>query len=545
MILQHLNTNKIKKTLKFFQVTMTNFKQKVVGIDKPTNQHLGRQWKGERVPIEVVWVTYPDRDNKPIKKEGIAVEGKILGPYAQDSPQLPIGTQAIAQIFPELGTAVLARGKRKPDGSQNLLRIEVLKPYDYAEVDFKGETAILTVDFIPDPKPRSNTQPQDKLMISVVRLNGKILGHLTLESIALLRNLGKLIEGTAINVTLERVNLPKALVVLIDPKTVVNKTKKTLAGEEVLVRSQSRTVETSNGIKLIKSIPINFAVSCVAISPDSQKLAFAYKTSTVEGNIETIGVSELDSLINNGLSSPLAEVNHIVSSLAFSSDGKMLVSRHVNGLSIWNLTTKVEKFIPLYIHDFAITPDSKKLVTAVDEEVLVWDIQTGELLQKFTGNWDYTFSVAISPDNDTIASSCKRLVLLSSMKTGEQEVLQGPMHSIRFVAFSPDGSLVVNELGELWDIKQGKKNGRYPLKWNYEEGVSRSSGSVVVFSPDGSLVAFISRSIIYFLDVNSRKLVAEKRWPSEEKSGSFAFSLDRKTLVTGGSKTIKLWDFWN
>ncbi|MEG4282577.1 hypothetical protein QUB68_05570 [Microcoleus sp. A006_D1] len=544
-MLQNLNPNKIKKTLTFFQVTMTNFKQKVVGIDKPTNQHLGRQWKGERVPIEVVWVTYPDRDNKQIKKEGIAVEGKILGPYAQDLSQLPIGTQAIAQIFPELGKAVLARGKRKPDGSHNLLRIEVLEPYDYAEVDFTGETATLTVDFIPDPKPRRNTQPKDKLMIAVVRLNGKILGHLTQESITLLRSLGKSIKGTAINVTLERVNLPKALVILIDPKTIVNKTKKTLAGEDVLVCCQSMTVETNNGMKLIKSIPINFEVSCVAISPEGHKLAFACKSS-IEGNIETIVVSEIDSIINNGLSCKnLAKVNHIVSSLAFSPDGEMLVSCYLNGISIWNLTTKREKFISLSIHDFAITPDSKKLVTAVDEEVLVWDIKTGELLQKFTGNWDYTFSVAISPDNDTIASSCKRLVLLSSMKTGEQEVLQGPMHSIRFVAFSHDGSLVVNELGELWDIKQGEKNNRYPLKWNYEEGVSRYSGSVVVFSPDGSLVAFISKSIIYFLDLNTRKLVAEKRWPSEEKSGPFAFSLDQKTLVTGASKTIKLWDFWN
>jgi len=313
----------------------------------------------------------------------------------------------------------------------------------------------------------------------------------------------------------------------------------------VLVLCQSKTLETSNGMKLIKSIPINFAISCVAISPDDHKLAFACKNSTAEGNIETIGVSELDSLINNGLNfQNLAQVKHIVTSLAFSPEGKMLVTRYVNGLSIWNLTTKAERFIPLYIHDFAITPDSKKLVTAVDEEVLVWDIKTGELLQKFTGNWDYTFSVAISPDNDTIASSCKRLVLLSSMKTGEQEVLQGPMHPIRSVAFSPDASLVVNELGQLWDIKQGKKNNRYPLKWNYEKRVSCSSGSVV-FSPDGSLIALISQSIIYFLDVNTRKLVAEKRWPSEEKSGSFTFSLDRKTLITVGSKTIKLWDFWN
>ena len=245
LMLQHLNTNKTKKNFKFFQVTMTNFKQKVVGIDKPTNQHLGRQWKGERVPIEVVWVTYTDRDNKQIQKEGIAVGGKILGPYAQDSPKLPIGTQASAQIFPELGIAVLARGKRKPDGSQNLLRIEVLKPYDYAEVDFKGETATLTVDFIPDPKPRMNTQPKDKLMISVVRLNGKILGHLTQESIVILRNLGKLIKGTAINVTLERVNLPKALVVLIDPKTIVNKTQKTLAGDNVLLPSRSKSIENA------------------------------------------------------------------------------------------------------------------------------------------------------------------------------------------------------------------------------------------------------------------------------------------------------------
>lgn len=153
----------------------------VVGTHQPTNEHLGHNWSGERVSIEVVLET--DSNHPNYGKRVIAIEGKQLGPFQQDSPQLPIGTKAEASIVSPPGANVMAT---TPKG--NSIKITQLKNYDWAERTWSGESAIINIGFKDNPNPR---QPS----IPVALVEGRVLGAIAKESADKLREHGILQPG--------------------------------------------------------------------------------------------------------------------------------------------------------------------------------------------------------------------------------------------------------------------------------------------------------------------------------------------------------------
>jgi hypothetical protein len=110
----------------------------VVGTHQPTNEHLGRNWSGEKVPIEIVLETRADHPN--YGKRVIVVEGKQLGPLQQDSPALPIGTRAEAYIISPPSASVTATTAKG-----NTLKITQLQNHGWPERTWKKEQAIITI----------------------------------------------------------------------------------------------------------------------------------------------------------------------------------------------------------------------------------------------------------------------------------------------------------------------------------------------------------------------------------------------------------------
>jgi hypothetical protein len=177
----------------------------VVGTHQPTNEHLGRNWSGERVSIEVVLET--DSNHPNYGKRVIAIEGKQLAPFQQDSPQLPIGTKAEASIVSPPGASVMAT---TPKG--NNIKITQLKNYDWAERTWSGESAIINIGFKDNPNPR---QPS----IPVALVEGRVLGAIAKESVDKLREHGILKPGMGLIAHLSSTSATTAYL-KVDPDSV-------------------------------------------------------------------------------------------------------------------------------------------------------------------------------------------------------------------------------------------------------------------------------------------------------------------------------------
>lgn len=156
-----------------------------------------------------------------------------------------------------------------------------------------------------------------------------------------------------------------------------------------------------------------------------------------------------------------------VNSLAFSSDGKILVSGGLDGaIKIWNWHKQEllktlnrpapSELIPSLVSWFdssvggiwavAISPDGKIIASGgSDQPINLWDADTGKLLRTLTEHAGSVYSVAFSPDGKTFASGGDdHKIRIWEFQTGKLlETLEhlGPVQSI---GFSPDGQTLVS-----------------------------------------------------------------------------------------------------
>jgi hypothetical protein len=134
----------------------------------------------------------------------------------------------------------------------------------------------------------------------------------------------------------------------------------------------------------------------------------------------------------------------------------------------------------------AFSPDGRRIVSGSDDTIRLWDAETGQPVgQPLTGHTDAVLSVAFSPDGHRIASgSWDKTVRLWDAGTGQPvgQPLTGHQNAVRSVAFSPDGRRIVSGSDDftilLWDAETGQPGGQ-PLTGHTDRVSS------VAFSPDG------------------------------------------------------------
>ncbi len=145
-----------------------------------------------------------------------------------------------------------------------------------------------------------------------------------------------------------------------------------------------------------------------------------------------------------------------------------------------------------YINDIRYSPDSSRLAVASSIGIWIYDAETGEELNLFTGHSGPVDRLAYSPNGHFIASSSDdKTVRLWDTVTGEQKVVLNHDNNVTDFLYSPDGSTIItNSQGKacLWNANTGEQ------KATFTERLYDTSFHSVAYSPDASTIASIRSS---------------------------------------------------
>lgn len=182
------------------------------------------------------------------------------------------------------------------------------------------------------------------------------------------------------------------------------------------------------------------------------------------------------------------------------------------------------------VKTIAFSADGKTIVSgSIDKTVILWDVRTGQVKQRFTNHKGWVWSLAFSSDEATIASACFDTsdVWVWDAKTGETRQRLSPHLSA--MAFSKKGEFFIGgRLKSLytWDTQTWKRNRIYTAHTDaiYVIALSSEGKTLASGDRDGTIILWDTES---WRPIQKIKL---QNWIK-----SLAFSPDGKKLVVGSA----------
>ncbi len=240
------------------------------------------------------------------------------------------------------------------------------------------------------------------------------------------------------------------------------------------------------------------AVRCVALSPRGDQIATAGGNKQIPVELE---IRILNANTFEPLGEPLAGHSRLVTVLAYSPDGTQLASAGADGLFVWDLRQgKFESFDqpePHTILSLAYSSDGKQLLSGDDAgQIILWDLQTrasitmiaasespvrtvaflekrwiasgddgiiriwheGDLLHEWIGHKRAVLALAVSPDGRQVVSGdADGIVRVWSVSTGQtSHVLKASSDAVNAVAITGSGRQAVtggaDGVVRLWQL---------------------------------------------------------------------------------------------
>lgn len=213
---------------------------------------------------------------------------------------------------------------------------------------------------------------------------------------------------------------------------------------------------------------------------------------------------------------------------------------------ISSFINRIVKDLEYNFISMAYSFDGKRIVTTSKENLKIWDVNTGKVLCELYGHSKRVLTAAFSPNGDLIVSASEDGMIRvwnalggNTIKVYHFQASDYPQ--ITHVAFSFDGKRVVSVSygGEVvvWDVVSGTKL----FSWKHKSDVVIGA----TINPDEKRIAFTTiytHQGIYICDIESGEIICTLKGHTNTVN-SVMFSPDGKQLFSASDdKTIICWD---
>ena len=185
--------------------------------------------------------------------------------------------------------------------------------------------------------------------------------------------------------------------------------------------------------------------------------------------------------------------------LSYTPNGEQLIVKDESG-TISFFDAKTGNFLKSLTGPttrFQLSPDGK-LIASFQEDINIWNINSGERIHRFEGHLEAVNCVAFSSSDNIIASgSDDETIRIWDLDTGDQiRVIQLPLpetdaDNITSLSFSPNGKQLVNGTywdgpSIIWDVETGNKMAQLQGPVGFRNSVQ--------YSPDGKIIGSTNAS---------------------------------------------------
>lgn len=209
---------------------------------------------------------------------------------------------------------------------------------------------------------------------------------------------------------------------------------------------------------------------------------------------------------------PLLELTDFANwctSVAFSSDGKLLAVGSHNQVQLWNVTNKTRiaqwNTASGYVKSLAFLPDGETLAVGAYQSLSLWNVADGTKKRDLPKHRGFVTSIAISPNGKLLATGCDdEFARLIDLRDGSlARTLAHLGDPVTNVLFSSDGKWLATAAGDesrvtrpgvarLWEVESGDLIRTFDGPTKFATGVqfAEDNSKLLVSSADEKTYVF-------------------------------------------------------
>ncbi|MEA5467467.1 CHAT domain-containing protein [Spirulina sp. 06S082] len=285
------------------------------------------------------------------------------------------------------------------------------------------------------------------------------------------------------------------------------------------------------------------------------KVAFSPKLENpyfISGGSENLKIWEMKTWENTKKISIPGIVDLWFTSVAISPDTRTIAACKQYKIMVWKLgeekpiytfsKTPFSNFLDVFGFDgLEFSPDGKILAANDNQDIKLWNLETGQEMIKLIGHSDKVTCIAFHPQDARILASCSydKTIKIWRVDTGKSIfTLSEHIDEVYAIAFSSDGQILASggkdNTIQLWSIYSGE----------LPKTLRSHSDAItcLAFNPDGrTLVSGSNDETLIEWTITGKQLYV---LPQQHDRGvtSVSFSPNGETLISGGrDQTIKIW----